>query len=248
MANAKGLVAFDFDHTIVDDNTDTVVISLLDKSLIPDSVKELYRSDGWTSYMQAIFDLLDTYNIDKKKILQTIADIPFVKGFDTLIRALKDELQYDIIIISDSNSCFIDTWLETHNLTNYFCKVFTNPAQFVDNSLKIQMYHLQTHCKLSTKNLCKGQILEDFIETQKNAGIIYDRVAYVGDGTNDFCPVLKLKENDLACARENYKCADLVKLAIEGKYLDETGNPYMVKAIPCIWKTGLDILNAVKMN
>lgn len=246
MAKSMGLVAFDFDHTIVDDNTDTVTISLIDKSMIPDSVRELYRSDGWTSYMQAIFDLLHKYNVDKKKICKAIEKIPCVEGFDTLIRELKDKLQYDIIIISDSNTEFIGTWLKAHNLTNYILKTFTNPAQFVDNHLMIEMYHLQEHCKLSTKNLCKGQILQDFIENQKHEGINYNRIIYVGDGINDFCPILRLNELDLACVRKDYKCADCVKLAKEGKYLDDLGKPYTVKAKVCIYKTGIDILNAIK--
>lgn len=246
MSNLTGLVAFDFDHTIVNDNTDTVVISLLDKSVIPDSVQELYRSDGWTSYMQAIFDLLHKYNINKQMMTDAIERIPSVEGFDTLIKELKDKLKYDIIIISDSNTYFIEIWLKAHHLTNYILKTFTNPAHFINDSLKIEMYHLQKHCKLSTKNLCKGQVLQEFIENQKSAGINYNKIVYVGDGTNDFCPILKLQENDLACVRKDYKCADCVRLANEGKYLDEKGKPYEVKAEVCVWKTGIDILNAIK--
>lgn len=241
----KHLAVFDFDHTIVDDNTDTAVIGLLDKSMIPESVTQLHRRDGWTAYMQAIFDLLHRHNIGESKILNVIVNIKCVEGFYELIKQLRDKLLFDIIIISDSNSYFINSWLSKHGLSDYILKVFTNPAQFENDLLKIEMYHHQNYCNLSTKNLCKGQIMMDFINQQKSDGIEYRRIIYAGDGYNDFCPILKLGENDLACVREKYKCADVVKDALTGKFCDELGTPYKVRAKICVWRTGMDILKAI---
>ncbi|KAK9732019.1 putative Phosphatase [Popillia japonica] len=163
-----------------------------------------------------------------------------------LMRSLKLDLGYDIIIISDSNTYFIDTWLNKHSFTKNIDKVFTNPANFVDGLLKIEMYHLQSDCKLSTKNLCKGRILDEYLAAQKNNGIIYDRVIYVGDGTNDLCPILRLQQDDLACVRANYKCAELVNLLRLGQPIDKSGKIYNVKSQVLIWQNGCDILSYVK--
>lgn len=242
---AKNLAVFDFDHTIVDGNTDTIVADLLDKS-VRNSVKDLYQKDGWTAYMQAIFGLLHINNIQQEEITKTINNIPYVTGFPTLIRELNEKFNYDVVIISDSNSYFIDSWLVANGLKKYVLKTFTNPAHFENGLLKIEMYHLQDYCTLSTKNLCKGQIMDDFKEEQRRNGVVYGRTVYTGDGNNDFCPILRLQEGDFACVRENFKCAKLVKLAQEGYNCDESGVPYEVKANVVVWKDGDDILNVLK--
>lgn len=137
------LVAFDFDHTIVDKNTDIVVKDLLPKGKIPDEVKKLYRSDGWTAYMQKIFELLHQNGISYEKINDAVKNIPATKGLGDLLKALY-KADCDIIIISDSNSVFINEWLEANQLKNTINKVFTNPAHYDrEGLLNIQMYHLQ---------------------------------------------------------------------------------------------------------
>lgn len=241
----KRLAVFDFDHTIIDDNSDTVVRDLLSPDKIPPSLKQLHRQDGWTSYMQGVFELLYEHDFRKDEIQTAIENIKPVGGMIELITSLKLESYYDIIIISDSNTYFIDTWLNKYNATNYIDKIFTNPANFVDGLLKIQMYHLQSECRMSTKNLCKGRILEEYVDAQKNKGIVYDRVIYVGDGTNDLCPILRLQKDDLACVRANYKCAELINLLELGQPIDNSGKSYKIKSQVHVWKHGCDILSYV---
>ena len=123
-------------------------------------------------------------------------------SMDKLLRKSVEELSATIIIISDSNSQFISHILKVKNLDHLVDKVFTNPASWSqDGLLSIQPYHHQDACKLSTKNLCKHSIMEDYI---KNCGRSFSFVCYTGDGKNDFCPSLKLSENDLVCVREGY--------------------------------------------
>ena len=62
---------------------------------------------------------------------------------DLLEKAVVD-LCATIIIISDSNSVFIDHILRFRNLDQYVDKVFTNPAKWLeDGRLEIQPYHHQ---------------------------------------------------------------------------------------------------------
>ncbi|CAG9858937.1 unnamed protein product [Phyllotreta striolata] len=141
---AKKLAVFDFDHTIIHDNSDVVVMNMLDQKKIPPEVKQLHKSDGWTMFMQGIFDLLHKECIMESAIRSVLVSLPEVPGMINLIRELHEEHNYDVIIISDSNSFFINSWLEDKGLKEHVLKVFTNPAQFDETGLlNIKMYHLQ---------------------------------------------------------------------------------------------------------
>ena len=55
--------------------------------------------------------------------------LPFSPEVTKMMDILEEE-SAEIIIISDSNSIFIDELLDAANLTKYIRKVFTNPAFF----------------------------------------------------------------------------------------------------------------------
>lgn len=200
------MVAFDFDHTVVDNNTDIVVRDLL-KSNIPDEVAQLYKKSGWILYMQEIFYLLHKDNRTKSQIKDAIEGISEVAGMKTLFKELNDAGSVDIIIISDSNSVFIKVWCDYNDVSKYIKHIYTNRAHFNDdNVLMIEPFHHQTDCRLSSDNLCKGKVLEDFVRNQYNeCNVIYDRIFYIGDGSNDICPVLRLSAHDFGYARLGYR-------------------------------------------
>lgn len=202
----RKLVAFDFDHTVVDDNTDIVVRDLV-KSEISDEVTKLYKSSGWILYMQEIFYILHANGFTKSQIKNTIERIPEVDGLKMLFKQLYDTGSVDTIIISDSNSMFIKFWCDHNDVSKYIKHIYTNQAQFNDDDvLKIRPYHHQVDCQLSSENLCKGSILEDFVRNQLNERhVIYDNIFYIGDGHNDICPVLRLGAEDFGYARKGYR-------------------------------------------
>ena len=99
-------------------------------------------------------------------------------------------------------------------------KVFTNPARFDENGrLCIEYYHEQNECQLSAKNLCKGHVLEDYIQQRinenNNDNHYYNRLHYVGDGSNDLCPSLRLSSNDFVYPRSGYKLDHLIREKLE---------------------------------
>lgn len=225
------LVAFDFDHTIADENTDIVVRNLLPKEKITDEVTKLYRSDGWTAYMQKIFLLLHEHGIKPETIEEAVKKIPVTNGVDKLLEFLHKN-NNEVIIISDSNSVFIQKWLEATCLSHTVRKVFTNPAHYDDDGcLRIQMYHVQDWCELSTKNLCKGHILEEYLKERKKAGVAFHRVVYVGDGKNDLCPCLRLGQSDIAFPRHGYALAEAL-----------CDSNQEMNASVHIWKNGEEII------
>lgn len=232
----KLLAVFDFDHTIIEDNSDIVVRKLIPCSIITDQVKNLYKTNGWTLYMQEIFKLLHKNNITETEIKKAMESIPAVDKMDEVLKWLKDS-NSEVIIISDSNSLFINHWLLYNNLDSCVTETFTNPAQFnTDGLLCIQMYHRQNWCDISTENLCKGSIMENYINRRRNDGVIFDKVAYVGDGDNDFCPSLKLRKNDLLFPRDGYKLIQRIN----------SGNRNKVQANIHLWSDGRDILNILQ--
>ncbi|XP_030754897.1 probable phosphatase phospho2 [Sitophilus oryzae] len=244
----KNLAVFDFDHTVINDNSDTVVLNLIDKCKITDDLRNLYRSDGWTAYMQGIFEVLHENRVAQIHIDNIIKEIPEVDGMSTLINELHHNMNYDVIIISDSNTHFIQTWLEANNLHTTVLRVFSNPAKYNDKGqLRIKMYHFQEQCTLSTKNLCKGMILEDFMRSQHANKVKYDRVVYVGDGHNDLCPILRLTDKGVACVRNKYKCSVLLNKLLSGENIEGFDkNKHCLKAPVCIWDNGHEILDFIK--
>ncbi|CAG9768610.1 unnamed protein product [Ceutorhynchus assimilis] len=246
----KNLAVFDFDHTIIDDNSDTAVMKLVDKSKFSPQLKELHKEEGWTAFMQGVFDVLHENRKTELDISKLIENISEVSGVKNLIIELHDNMDYDVIIISDSNTYFIEHWLQQNNLSSKILKVFSNPAEFDQNGLlKVEMYHIQDSCKLSTRNMCKGMIMEDFIKAQSKLGIIYNKIAYVGDGQNDFCPILRLNDNGIACCRDNFKCVELVKKAQKDCPINENDKTkYKIKAQLCVWQNGQDILDFLRKS
>ena len=127
-------------------------------------------------------------------------------------------------------------------LEDKFDRVFTNPAKFNDDGrLEIEMYHVQDTCSLSTINLCKGQILQDYIKERAKNNVRFTHVAFIGDGQNDFCPSLRLSQKDFVFPREGYSLVDYMK-----KMQAEQG--LEIKANVHVWKSGLDILQVLSNN
>ena len=46
--------------------------------------------------------------------------------------------------------------------------------------LRVEPFTHQTECTLSRPNMCKGQILEDYISSRKEDGVIFSPIAYAG--------------------------------------------------------------------
>lgn len=231
----KILVAFDFDHTIIDGNSDIEITHLCPGGKVPKEIKAKYSSRSWTNYMASIFRYLHEHGKVASDMEKTICGIPLTEGMPELMEYLKQE-PFEVIIISDSNSVFIDYSLKQHGW-GFIKSVYTNPALFDENGLlKIEYYHTQDWCDLSTVNLCKGHILTEHI---KHAGHEYEFILYVGDGTNDLCPGLKLKEADYLFPRKKFSLWQRLK---DLGCLDGEESELDLKAQVVEWTSGKEIL------
>lgn len=235
----KILVALDFDYTLINANSDTFIYQLAPNKEIPKEIKALYSVNGWTYYMKEVFKYLHKNGVTEKDILSCIEKISLTDGMNELLETLSPE-RTEFIIISDSNNIFINHILKNKGLVDKISSIFTNFAEFKENGcLNIEMYHQQNTCSLSTINLCKGDILSKFVASRYLTGVEYVRIAYVGDGFNDFCPSLRLYENDAAFPRVNY-C--LIKTIPEME--KEKNLKLRAQVFP--WTSGKDILKVLQ--
>jgi len=201
------LAVFDFDHTLIDLNTDVEVQKLSPGGKLPPEVKELRDKMGWTEFMQQVFIHLNKSRVSSEAIKKHMRQLEFTEGVADMLKVLKDELQAEIIIISDSNTLFISELLDEADLSGYVKEVFTHPAHFDDKGcLQITRLNPEVVCPEGKGRMCKGHILQEYLERRQREedGIGFDVVAYIGDGLNDFHPVTQLRETDFAFVRQGF--------------------------------------------
>lgn len=115
----------------------------------------------------------------------------------------------DFFLLSNSNEVYISTILSSKGLSEppLFTEIVTNPAHWEANGLlrlrrRIPKDGPQHACTVGcSPNMCKGDELDAF--KQRHADRQYERIVYVGDGGNDFCPVKRLGPNDIAFVRRH---------------------------------------------
>jgi len=199
----RQLVVFDFDWTLVDQDTDFWVLETLDISLRR-KMEDLMPTEEWTDNISARMKELHAKGFTREDVENTLKDLPFHPAMQRTIRHLKS-ISSTILCLSSANNVFIDTILEDKKLADHFAEVITNPARWDESGLllirrRIERGDPQHNCPNSCyQNMCKGQELESFIARQGGA---FDRIVYLGDGLNDYCPLLSLRSSDYALVRK----------------------------------------------
>lgn len=230
------LVVFDFDQTLLENNSDVEIQKLGPCGKIPDELYQVAKDEGWTAFVNVVLKYLHKQGVTPDQIKTFIRNLPYVQGAIGMIHQLKNEFNADIIIISDANSVYINESLDNADLKDaFFEEIYTNPAEFLTSGqLVVTPFSHQTQCDLSERNLCKGKVMLDFIG-DKN----YSFVSYVGDGGNDFCAIHKLTENDLAFVRKGYALEKKIPNMKEKKGL-------VVKAAVYLWDKPSEIVAAIQ--
>lgn len=233
MNNRKVLVCFDFDHTLIDCNSDTGVKHLATNISIPEEIQNIAKNTkNWNLYMSEMFKFLHKTNVTKDNYISYLSQLPLVKGMKELLHLLHNSGQCEIIIISDANTVFIKTVLTRNHLNDYVYKIFTNPAEFDSNGcLQINGYHNQTDCALCPSNLCKGFVVNDYLTRRKEEGVQFSKVLFIGDGVGDLCVAFKLKKDDIIFARCGYHLQKRLDRLHKGE----------VQACIQLWDNGNDI-------
>ncbi|CAF1151288.1 unnamed protein product, partial [Brachionus calyciflorus] len=209
----------------------------------PREIEDLTKSLNWTHRMNAVFDYMNSkYSIKKHDIIECLHQIEISDPMKNLLRFLHSN-SYNLIIISDANSIFIEEILEKNGLFNLFSKIYTNKAHFCDQTecLKVQPFNEEFNLnkelfkcptQICSSNICKGSVLLRHLEENSNGGD--KKLVYVGDGHNDYCPGLSLSEQDFYFVRDRHSLSRLLE-----KRLDLAKN---IKSQVFKWVDGDDIL------
>lgn len=114
------LVVFDFDETIVNCNSDFFVNRLsANGEVLKELLDKFSDEQDWTDYMQQIFKFFATQGVKESDYRKCLKSMPLVEGMKELFEMLKEGLpehRFEVIIISDANTFFINQALEVHDL------------------------------------------------------------------------------------------------------------------------------------
>uniref|UniRef100_A0A146QMI9 Phosphoethanolamine/phosphocholine phosphatase n=1 Tax=Fundulus heteroclitus TaxID=8078 RepID=A0A146QMI9_FUNHE len=237
----KLLMVFDFDHTVVDDNSDIWVLNCLPDQTLPASVKASYRDGHWTEYMGRVMAYIGDQGISPDRIRGVMETIPFTPGMrDLLTFIAESKSAVDCIVVSDSNTLFIDWVLEGAGLRAAVDRVFSNPAS-INEAGHLELQHHHSHnCHKCPVNMCKRKVLEGYLSERAEAGVEYGRVFYVGDGGNDLCPSLCLRGQDAVMPRKGFTLEKLLA-RLKAQKADSSAAAKVV-----VWSSGTEILQQLK--
>ncbi|CAN4098503.1 unnamed protein product [Withania somnifera] len=146
---------------------------------------------------------------DIEKVLKRVPIHP------RIVPAIKSAhaLGCDLRVVSDANVFFIETILKHLGIRDCFSEINTNPGH-VDEQGRLQILpyvDFQTFphgCNICPPNMCKGLIIERIQGSMAKEG--KKRMIYLGDGSGDFCPSLKLKEGDFVMPRKDFPAWNLI--------------------------------------
>ncbi|KAI0256281.1 phosphatase phospho-type [Lactifluus subvellereus] len=193
----RQLIVFDFDWSMADQDSYTWVFEVL----APDIRRKL-KSTGSGSALQELHER----GFTREDIEGALRIMPFhpamIRGVKTLKAAANPQTTF--LCLSSANSVYISTILESKGLQDLFTEIVTNPAEWDPSGLLKVRRHVdpngpQHNCPVGCyPDICKGNEFDAFLERH---GANYDRIIYVGDGSGDFCPTLRLRSQDMVLCR-----------------------------------------------
>ncbi|XP_069760899.1 phosphoethanolamine/phosphocholine phosphatase-like [Narcine bancroftii] len=231
----KFLIVFDFDETIIQHNSDNVILKCNPEQSLPEELAHPQEEGCWNEYMSKVYQYLGEKGVKEETMRKVLAETPLTKEMLTLFQFLRESADlFECIIISDANTFFINSVLQANGLSSIFQKIYTNPSCFDNkNTFTISPYHSHM-CEQCPVNMCKRQILNNHL-LQRAVEEELEKIFYIGDGTNDFCPSIALSSTDVIFPRKNYP---LDRLISEIKMTE----PSAAQAQVVPWESGEDIL------
>ncbi|WWC64507.1 uncharacterized protein I303_107117 [Kwoniella dejecticola CBS 10117] len=235
----KQLVVFDFDWSFVDQDTDRWVFEVLSTELRRLLQSRKSAGSGMQCTPDVVNDTMkDLYEkgFKKEDILEALRILPFHPAMKRAVTSLQSRSKdTTFLCLSNSNEVYIGTILEKHGLSNLFADIITNPAHWNPDAPD----HLIIGRRLPASepphgcgvgclaNMCKGDELDAYLASHGGKDS-YEKIVYVGDGGNDFCPLLRMRKGDLGLVRKGLELDARVKeegekagLKIDVKYWEQ---------------------------
>lgn len=208
-AVSSQLVVFDFDWSLADQDTDRWVHEALSPQRRIEFV-QLKPTMQFTDMCALLLEKLHEEGHSREALEDALRKMPMHPAMIRGVRTLQSvHPGTDFFLLSNSNEVYIHTILPSKGLADppLFTEIVTNPAHWEPNGLlrltrRIPPDGPQHSCRVGcSANMCKGDELDAF--QQRHADRKYERIVYVGDGGNDFCPIQRLGPNDVAFVRRN---------------------------------------------
>jgi len=225
-------VVFDFDWSLVNENSDTWVVERLAPALEPRL--RIAEEGNWTKTMDGVLaEMTGPRGVTRHQLDAALASLPVDPAMLEAARHAAAAPGTELRILSDANTHFITTILARHGLAALFPVVCTNPSRWeAGGVLRVGPHDDPSlpRCPRCPPNLCKGRVLQGWLREGD-----YDAVVYVGDGAGDYCPATRLRPTDVLCCREQYGC--------HRRILRE---PATVQARVVPWANGGDVLRCLQ--
>ncbi|KAM0037252.1 putative inorganic diphosphatase [Helianthus debilis subsp. tardiflorus] len=208
--SGKPLIIWDFDRTIMDDDSDRWVVVEMGLTQL---FNQLRQTLPWNSLMDRMMEELHSQGKTIEDITNCLNRVVLNPQIISAIRAAHAH-GCDLKVLSDANQFFIETILKNHGIYDCFSGIITNPTS-VDEAGRVRIfpYHgsaVPPHgCDLCPPNLCKGFVLNK-IQDPTSQAIKKRAVIYIGDGGGDFCPTLKLGGEDHVMPRKDFPLHRLI--------------------------------------
>ncbi|RPD59908.1 hypothetical protein L226DRAFT_487823 [Lentinus tigrinus ALCF2SS1-7] len=209
----RQLIVFDFDWSLADQDSDRWVLEVLAPKLRK-KMKELKKEVQWTDLVASCMQELHEQGGTREQIEDALRLMPVHPAMIRGVSSLKSRGKTTFFLLSNANIIYITTVLKSKGLESLFHEIVTNPAEWDPSGLlkvrrRIDPSGPQHNCKVGcSPNMCKGEELDAFL---KRHGSEFDRIVYVGDGSNDLCPVLRLRKQDVVFCRRYRGLYSLIK-------------------------------------
>ncbi|TNM96997.1 probable phosphatase phospho1 isoform X1 [Takifugu rubripes] len=238
--NKRFLIFFDFDETIVDETSDDMVVQAAPGQHLPSWLKDTYQPGRYNEYMQRVLAYLAEHGVTESDMRNVMEKLPASPGMLTLFQFLRTRQDFEVVLVSDANTFFIESWLRRNGVRQIFHRIFTNPATFnKDGRLVMRPYHSH-ECLRCPDNMCKQAVVRDYVSRRaQERGRPYQRVFYVGDGANDFCPALALGPRDIAFPRRDFPMHRLITETHEAM-------PGEFKAVTAPWVSAEEVVQRLR--
>jgi pyridoxal phosphate phosphatase PHOSPHO2 len=128
---ARAALVLDFDHSLIDVNSDTFVPQELDPSLLPFIREESRRGVQWTALMDdAVRRLAEAGKGSEAALRGVLSRMPAFPEALEAVRGARGWGATEIHVVSDANTVYIDEYLRAAGLRECVDSVTTNPAGY----------------------------------------------------------------------------------------------------------------------
>ena len=235
----KSLLIFDFDKTIIDDDSYGHVIL---KTLTKEELQNIFdrRYENWVDGYNYSLKQIKYHGKTEEDFDKMLDELSLTKGMADLFSYIKAQKNnYDSIILSCGYDYVIKYILKKFNISNVFLDIICNPSREANPDETDQFIYVMKKkphdCDKCNPCSCKNNEFKEFSSTHDMNN--YDKIIFICDGYNDICLAKNLGKNDITMARKDFALH---------KQLKENNSINNLNCKFEVWENGNDIINILK--